>query len=68
MWVWRYELSYVNSYTFMMPFIGARSVTWSQMIWYNGSLAGMVSHYKNMMNISDSETWDTDQVQFSQLI
>ena len=23
-WIWRYELSYVNGYTFMMPFIGAR--------------------------------------------
>ena len=61
-WVWRYELSYTNGYTFMMPFIGARSRTWKEIIWYNGSLAATVSHYKNLLNISqEAEFWDTDQ-------
>ena len=61
-WVWRYELSYVSGYTFMMPFIGARSETWQEMIWYNGSLADTVHHYKNLLNISqEAEFWDTDQ-------
>ena len=61
-WVWRYELSYVSGYTFMMPFIGARSETWQEMIWYNGSLAATVTHYKNLLNISqEADFWDTDQ-------
>ena len=61
-WVWRYELSYTSGYTFMMPFIGATSQTWQEMIWYNGSLAATVSHYKNLLNISqEAEQWDTDQ-------
>ena len=61
-WVWRYELSYASGYTFMMPFIGARSQTWQEMIWYNGSLAATVNHYKNLLNISqEAELWDTDQ-------
>ena len=46
MWIWRYELSYANSFTFMMPFIGARSRTWQSVIWYNGSMADMVEHYR----------------------
>ena len=46
MWIWRYELSYANSFTFMMPFIGARSRTWQSVIWYNGSMADMVDHYR----------------------
>ena len=61
-WVWRYELSYTNGYTFMMPFIGARSKTWQEIIWYNGSLAATVSHYKSLLNMSqEAEFWDTDQ-------
>ena len=61
-WVWRYELSYASSYTFMMPFIGARSKTWQEIIWYNGSLADTVHHYKNLLNISqEADFWDTDQ-------
>ena len=61
-WVWRYELSYTSGYTFMMPFIGARSETWQEMIWYNGSLAATVHHYKNLLNISqEADFWDTDQ-------
>ena len=61
-WVWRYELSYTSGYTFMMPFIGARSQTWQEIIWYNGSLAATVNHYKNLLNISqEAELWDTDQ-------
>ena len=46
MWIWRYELSYANSFTFMMPFIGARSRTWQSIIWHNGSMADMVDHYR----------------------
>ena len=61
-WVWRYELSYTSGYTFMMPFIGARSKTWQEIIWYNGSLAATVSHYKSLLNMSqEAEFWDTDQ-------
>ena len=46
MWIWRYELSYANSFTFMMPFIGARSRTWQSIIWHNGTMADMVDHYR----------------------
>ena len=60
-WIWRYELSYANSFTFMMPFIGARSNTWREMIHYNGSLKGMVDHYMKLINISSIENWDIDQ-------
>ena len=60
-WIWRYELSYVNGYTFMMPFIGARSRTWQKMIWFQGSLQGMVDHYRTLINITETETWDIDQ-------
>ena len=45
-WIWRYELSYANSFTFMMPFIGARSRTWQSIIWHNGTMADMVDHYR----------------------
>ena len=60
-WIWRYELSYANSFTFMMPFIGARSNTWKDMIHYNGSLKSMVDHYMQLINISSIENWDIDQ-------
>lgn len=46
----------------MMPFIGARSATWQEMIWYNGSLGATVNHYRNLLNISEeAELGDTDQ-------
>jgi len=60
-WIWRYELSYQMGYTFMMPFIGARSKTWKSMLWYNGSLSSMVSHYRDIMDLSSDYTWDVDQ-------
>ena len=60
-WIWRYELSYANSFTFMMPFIGARSETWREIIHYNGSLKRMVDHYMNLINITSIENWDIDQ-------
>jgi len=60
-WIWRYELSYSTGYTFMMPFIGARSRTWKEMLWFNGSLGGMVNHYRSLMDLSTDYTWDVDQ-------
>ena len=60
-WIWRYELTYHMGYTFMMPFIGARSKTWKSMLWYNGSLSSMVSHYRDLMDLSTDYTWDVDQ-------
>ena len=60
-WIWRYELSYHMGYTFMMPFIGARSKTWRSMLHYNGSLSSMVSHYRDLMDLSTDYTWDVDQ-------
>jgi len=56
-WIWRYELSYHMGYTFMMPFIGARSKTWRSILHYNGSLSSMVSHYRDLMNLSVDYTW-----------
>ena len=46
----------------MMPFIGARSKTWQHMLQFNGSLSGMVEHYRRLINITGGEHWDTDQV------
>ena len=60
-WIWRYELSYVNSYTFMMPFIGARSSTWKEIIWFYGDLQETVNHYRKLIKISSTEAWDIDQ-------
>ena len=55
----------------MMPFIGAKSETWRSILWYNGSLAGMVSHYAELMGLSlwvqfngtarEDSSWDIDQ-------
>ena len=60
-WIWRYELTYHAGYTFMMPFIGARSNTWRKILWYNGTLDSMVSHYRDLMDLSTDYTWDVDQ-------
>ena len=60
-WIWRYELSYQMGYTFMMPFIGARAKTWQSLLHFNGSLSGMVEHYRNILNLSTDYTWDVDQ-------
>ena len=60
-WIWRYELSYINGYTFMMPFIGSRSKTWKEIIWYQGNLTEMALYYSNKINISSLEHWDIDQ-------
>lgn len=37
-WLYRYELTYFNGYTFMMPFIGARAGTWREILDYDGDL------------------------------
>ncbi|XP_023344696.1 uncharacterized protein LOC111713936 isoform X2 [Eurytemora carolleeae] len=60
-WIWRYELTYNTGYTFMMPFIGAYSKIWREMLWYNGSLSDMVKHYSSLLNFKDDYTWDVDQ-------
>jgi hypothetical protein len=31
------------------------------MLWYKGSLAGMVDHYGQLMNFNKNYTWDVDQ-------
>ncbi len=71
MWIYRYELTVANGYTFMMPFIGARAKTWRQIFEYDGSkdvdgvigsgLKAMIARYSGYMNFNEDYTWDVDQ-------
>ena len=37
------------------------SKVWRSIIWYEGSLAGMVDHYGQLMNFNKNYTWEVDQ-------
>jgi hypothetical protein len=37
------------------------SKVWRSMLWYKGSLAGMVDHYGQLMNFNQNYTWEMDQ-------
>lgn len=72
-WLYRYAFTLGTGSTFMMPFIGAISDVWRNMIDYDATqddpangllgnnLAKMVDTYSAKMNFSDTYTWDIDQ-------
>ena len=70
MWIYRYELTVVNGYTFMMPFIGARAKVWNDILEYpndfdeqiGNNLEAMILQYSTYMNITSATyKWDFDQ-------
>lgn len=66
-WVWRYGLSLSSGFTFAMSFVGARSRTWKEMVRYDGSVSGMMNHYRELITPESSWGWDQAILTFSLL-
>ena len=59
-------LIYVNS-KYLQIISGARSRTWKEMVRYDGSLSGMMNHYRELITPESSWGWDQAILTYSLL-